>query len=185
VGEPPDVEIELAAIKEQVREKLNQVPVQKIVTGLVTLLVVGMALYLLFGPSEKLEGPAQAAGQALADNDLASLKSIAASGTADDVARWFAEVHARLADSRENWTGKEEAVEVGIGPGDPAKRKGSAVIKIHPVFGLGLDTSLADPAAATASAAAPFEVETAWTLNRWGHWKLDGRETYALAHPKQ
>ena len=77
----------------------------------------------------------------------------------------------------------QEVVEVHVAQEDRAARKGSVGVSIHPGGGLGHDVSLADPAAATANASAPVDLVLDWTLDRWGHWKLDGHETYAKAHP--
>jgi hypothetical protein len=183
VGEPPDMEEHFQAIKQQVREKVKTVPVKKIVTWLSVLLVVWVAWRVLFGPRESLESVGKAAAQALADNDPASLRWIAAGGTADDVGRWFEEVSPRLAQARQGWHRKDVVVDVHAHE-DRDQRKGVVGVSIHPgVATGGLDVSLADPSAATASAPSPFEVEMDWTLNRWGRWKLDGHETYAKAHP--
>jgi hypothetical protein len=184
VGEPPDVEAELEELKQKLRQNLKRIPVGKVVAGLAAVVVVGVGLYFLSRPAQRLEGPAEKAGQALADKDLGSLKSIAAAGTADDVGRWFDEVQPRLAQARAGWFGRDEVVEVHLGQVDQARRRGEVAVSIHPAaLGSTRDVSIADPTAATASAAAPLDVEMIWVLDGWGRWKLDGRETYAKAHP--
>ncbi len=88
--------------------------------------------------------------------------------------------HLRLVQARQRWLGgKEEVAESHVGQEDRSQRKGSVMLSIHRVVGTGIDLSLANPAAATASADAPFDVETDWTLSRWGRWQLDGHATYA------
>jgi hypothetical protein len=184
LGKPPDVEVELEALKEKARQKMKEVPIKKIVIGLATLIVLWVAWRVLFGAPDRLEPAAQHAAQALADNDPSTLRGLAASGTADDVGRWFDEVSPQLTTERQKWSTKNEVVEVHVGQEDPAQRKGSVAVSIHPAMASGgLDLSLANPSAATAAADAPFNVGMAWVLNRWGHWKLDGRATYAMAHP--
>jgi hypothetical protein len=184
IGDPPDVEEKVEALKQKVREKAEKVPVKKIIIGLSVLLVAWVAWRVLFGPPERLESVAKEAAQALADNDPASLRGFAEKGTDDDVVRWFDVVSPQLANARQRWTSKDEVVEVHVAKEDRDQRKGVVGLSIHPgVATGGLDVSLANPAAATAGAAAPVDVETNWVLNRWGHWKLDGRETYAKVHP--
>jgi len=184
VGAPPDPEEQFQALKEKAQQKIKEVPVKKIVTGLSALIAVWLVWRLLFGAPEPLEQAAREAAQALANNDQASLRWIAVPGTAEDVDRWFDETSRRLAETRAKWHGKDEVVEVHVGQEDRAQRKGAVAVSIHPgVVSGGLDTSLADPSAATAGADPPFDVEMDWVLGRWGRWKLDGRETYAKAHP--
>jgi hypothetical protein len=184
VGEPPSVEEDVAQLKQNIQQFLASIPVGRIAGGLAAFAVVCLALYFLLGPSQKIDGPAERAARALADNDVASLKSLAASGTADDVARWYDAVHPRLLQARKNWHGRDEDVEVHVGQVDRARRSGSVVLSIHAAaLGSSRDVSIADPSVATAAAAGSFDVETVWTLNGWGHWKLDGRETYARTQP--
>jgi len=184
IGEPPPVEEEVARLKQELQERMRRVPVGRIAAGLGALIVVCWGLYYLMGPTPRIEGPAEKAARALAADDLAYLKSIAASGTADDLVRWYEEVHSRLLRARENWHGRDEIAEVHVGQVDPAQGKGSVEVSVHPAaIGSTRDVSIADPAAATAAAATPFEVETVWVLDRWGHWRLDGHETYARARP--
>lgn len=184
VGEPPDVDQELEQIKRKLRQNLKRVPVGRVVAGLAASVVVVVGLYYLLGPARRLEGPAEKAGRALAAKDLGALESIAAPGTAADVARWFAEVHPRLVDARAGWFAREEVVEIRIGREDPARREGTVVVSIHPpALGSNRDVSIADPTAATAAPVTPFDVEMVWTLDGWSRWKLDGRETYAKVRP--
>jgi hypothetical protein len=186
IGDPPSIDVHLDEAKQKLREAMEKAkgPAKKVVAGVSALVVVWLAWYVFFGPADRLESSAKKAGAALAANDLSSLKAMAAPGTADDVGRWFDEVHGRLAGVRGRWHGgKDEAVEVHVGQEDPTQHKGSAGISIHPALAGGLDVSLANPSAATAGADAPFDVETHWALDRWGHWKLDGRETYAKVQP--
>jgi len=181
VGAPPIPDDELEELKQKVQQKLRQLPVGRIVAGLAAFLVVGFFLYSWFGPAESLKGAAEVAGRAFAEDDVATLRSLAAPGTAEDVARWFNESRPRLVKERERWFG-DEVVEVHVAEEDTERGKGAVGISIHPGSAGGRDVSLSDPAAATASAAAPFQLDTAWTLGGWGRWKLDGRETYARIH---
>jgi hypothetical protein len=184
LGDPPDVEEEFQALKQKLRQKVEEIPVKKVVAGLAGLFVVWLAWSFLFGPGQHLSQAAEAAAQALAENNPSYLKSIAAPGTADDVGRWFDEVYPRLVQSRKNWNSKEEAVEVSVVQEDPAQHKGAVGVSIHPIMGSARDVSLADPSAALAGAPVPLDVVLNWTLSRWGGWKLDGHETYAKIHPE-
>jgi len=183
VGEPPDIELQVQDLKQEALERLATIPIRAIAGGLAALVVIWLAWYSFFGPADRLEDAAEKAAHALAAKDRDYLESIAEPGTAADIDRWFDEVEARLAQTRGSWHGgKEEVVEVHVGQEDPSGRTGAVAITIHPGMATNLDVSLANPSAATASQDAPFDVETAWRLSRWGHWRLDGRETYALPH---
>ena len=136
------------------------------------------------GLAQRLDAVGKKAAQALAENDVNYFKSVAASGTEDDVSRWFDAVHSRLVQARERWHGgKEEVVESDVGQEDRGQNKGAITLSIHRTLGPGIDLSLADPSAATAPIDAPFEVDTEWTVGRWGRWQLDGRATYAKVRP--
>src|SRR5690606_33671626 len=115
--------------------------------------------------------------RALAEGDRDALRSLAAPGTAEDVGRWYDTVHPQLEQVRQGWFGRPEDATATVVGQDPAEGRGLVGITIRPATLGGRDVSLADPAAATASAAMPFVADTAWTLNRWGNWKLDGRAT--------
>jgi hypothetical protein len=184
VGEPPTIESELAESKQKLQEAMERVPLKPILKGVIALLGVLIVGDMLFGPAERLDHAGEKAAHALAENDASYLKSIAVSGTADDVGRWFDVVYPRLVEARQRWQGgKEEVVESHVGQEDKAQRKGSVTISIHRVLAGGLDLSLANPSAATASADSPADVDTEWTLSRWGRWQLDGRATLAKVQP--
>jgi hypothetical protein len=184
VGEPPTIEHELAESKQKLEETLKRIPVkQALVAGpaAVAVLIVG---YLFFGPAQRLDRAGDKAAHALAENNPAYFQSIAVPGTSDDVSRWFDMVHARLVEARQRWHGgRDEVVESHVGQEGKDQHKGSVTLSVHRVLGPGLDTSLADPAAAAAGADAPFDVETDWTLSSWGRWQLDGHATYAKVRP--
>ena len=188
VGEPPTIESELAESKQKLQAMLEQlreqVPVKKVVAGVAAVAIVLIAGYMLFGPSERLDRAGEKAARALADNNASYFKSVAAPGTGDDLVRWFDTAYPRLVKARERWLGgKEEVVESHVGQEDREQHKGSVTLLIHRIVGSGIDLSLANPAAATASADTPFEVDTEWTLSRWGHWQLDGHATLAKIQP--
>ncbi|SIO65046.1 hypothetical protein SAMN05444166_7550 [Singulisphaera sp. GP187] len=183
VGKPPDMEERYRELKQEVRQLAGQFPLQKVGAGLALLLTLVLGLYYLFGAAERLERVAEAAAQALAGDDPAALASLAASGTTDDLRRWYDAVHPRLVQLRAQWGAKAETVEVHVGQEDPVQQKGSVGISINPASTGARDVSLADPSKATAGAAMPFGELTDWTLTRWGGWKLDGRATYARIAP--
>ncbi len=184
VGEPPSIEADLEEAKQKFQEGLSKVPVKKIASWAAVVVLAYLGWWTFFGPADSLEATARQAASALAAGDVNALKSMAAPGTADDLVRWYDSTHSRLDQNRQRWHGgKDEAVEIHVSQEDAAGHKGAAGITIHPALAGGLDTSLADPAAATASADSPFDAETQWTLNRWGHWKLDGSATYAKVRP--
>jgi hypothetical protein len=184
VGEPP-LEDEYAKVKEQVRGWLAQVPVKKVAMGLAAVVILWMGLSYLLRPADRLEPAALEAAQAFAGDDLTTLKSMAVPGTAADLALWFAEVHPWLIRAREKWRGMTEVVEAHVTIEDRREKKGIAGLSIHMGFGTNLNVGLADPSLATAGAPPQVDLETYWTLNRWGHWKLDGRETYARVKGSQ
>jgi ribosomal protein S27AE len=183
IGDPPDVDKLYQEWKRDARQRAAQIPLRKVFTGLAVLLILGLAWNLLFGPAERLDRVAEKAAQALASGDPDALTSLAAPGTEDDVRRWYDTVHPQLVRLREQWRGKAEAVEIHVAQEDREQHKGAVGVSIHPVFSGARDTSLADPANATASVSTAFEGGIDWTLTRWGRWKLDGRATAAKVLP--
>jgi hypothetical protein len=190
VGEPrgverelEEVERELEELKQTLRHLRERIPVKRIVAGLAAVLVVGVSVSYLFGPAERLDRAAERAARAIAADDEDYLESIAAPGTAAEVARWFATAHRRLVRERARWYGPAEVIEVHVAEEDRSQRRGVVGVSIHPGVGTALDVSLADPAAATASAPAPFNLETVWTRSWWGRWLLDVRDTKARSQP--
>ncbi len=184
VGNPPDMEQELARLKQEVREKWQRVPLRKILGGLAALVVVYLVISFVFRPASTLDRPAEKAGQALVDNDLAYLQSIAAKGTADDLARWFESIQPTLEMHRASWHGRPEKVDVHLGEEDPDERRKTVVLSIHPAGPSSVrDVTLADPTIAMAPADGTFALVLVWTRSRWGGWKLDGTETYTKTQP--
>jgi hypothetical protein len=190
VGEPrgvdhelEDVDRDLEELKQKLRDLRKRIPLKRIVAGLAAVLLVGVSVFYLFGPAERLDRAAERAARAFAENDEGYLESIAAPGTAADVARWFAAAHSRLVQRRARWYGRAEVVEVHVAAGDPSQGRTLVGVSIHPGGATALDVSLADPAAATAPAADPLNFKTVWTRSRWGRWMLDGRDTNARSGP--
>ncbi len=183
IGGPPDVDAQFQELKREIRQKVEGFPARKVVTVSATLLVLGLGLYQLFGPAERLDSVAEKAARAIADNDSRTLESLAAPGTADDLRRWYEAVRPRLAQLRQGWGGKTEAVEAHVAQEDRDQHKGAVGVSIHPVMNGARDVSLADPSVATAGAETTFDEATDWTLTRWGRWKIDGRATVARISP--
>jgi len=187
VGNPPDVGQEVERKIQEIRQTLDprraleRVQKGRAVAIVATLLVLGLGGYVLFGPSRSLSEAAERAARAFADDDRSSLRAMAASGTAEDVDRWAAELYPRYVRERDRWPAKPVFEVQGVTEvGD--HRKGSAEVSIHPGVASGLDVSLANSEAATASAPTPLILRTAWTRDWRGRWRLDGRETYAKAN---
>ena len=184
VGEPRGVDRELEEadrqleeLKQKLRDLLERIPVKRIVAGLAAVLVVGVSVSYLFGPAERLDRAAERAARAVAEDDEDYLESIAAPGTAAEVDRWFAAARRQLIRQRARWYGPAEVIEVHVNKKDESHGRGGVGVSIHPGVRTALDVSLADPTAATASAPAPFNLETVWTRSWWGRWMLDGRNT--------
>jgi hypothetical protein len=178
VGEPI-AEDEFEKVKKQVREKLTQVPVKKVVIGLAALALIWLGVSYLFQPADQLGQAAELAARAFAGDDLDTLKSLAVPNTVADLTLWFREVHPWLVQARQKWQGKTEVVEAHVVKEDRQEGKGVAGLSLHTGLGTARDLGLANPTEATATAPPRVDVETQWTLDEWGHWKLDGQETYA------
>jgi hypothetical protein len=184
VGEPrgvdpelEDVDRQLEELKQKLRDLLERIPVKRIVAGLAAVLVIGVSVSYLFGPAERLDRAAEQAARAVAADDEDYLESIAAPGTAAEVDRWFAAAHRQLVRQRARWYGPAEVIEVQVNKNDQSHGREVVGVSIHPGVRTALDVSLADGAAATASAASPFNVETVWTRGWCGRWLLDGHDT--------
>jgi hypothetical protein len=182
IGEPPDAVAELEELKQKIRQKVKRFPVGRVVAVAAAVVVAWVVLSTFFGPTERLDRVAERAAQAIADNDPAYLESIAAPDTAEDVARWFDAVHPKLVQERQRWSSLDEAVDVHVTKEDKAQHTGVVGISIHPAPGPTRIMALSSPDV-TVAPTVPFDVETSWTLDRWGRWKLDGRATYAKARP--
>jgi hypothetical protein len=181
VGAPRGVDRELDRELEGLKRKLRvlgkRIPVKRIVAGLAAVVVVGLSVSYLFAPAERLDRAAERAARAFAADDEDYLESIAAPGTDAEVARWFAAAHRRLVQQRARWYAPSEVIEVRVAKVDRSRGRGVVGVSIHPGARTALDVALANPAAATASAPSPFNLETVWTRSRWGRWMLDGHDT--------
>jgi hypothetical protein len=173
-----DLERNLQELKQKFRDLWRRIPVKRIVA----VLVVGVSLMYLFRPAERLDRAAQRAAQALAHDDEHYVESIAAPGTAADVARWFNAAHRRLVQQRARWYEPTEVIEVHVMEEDRSHGRGLVGVSIHPGVGTAQDVTLANPAAATAGASSPFNFETVWTRSWWGRWMLNGRDTNVRSH---
>jgi hypothetical protein len=187
VGEPRQLDDPIEELKQEFKKRASEFPLRKVVIGLAVFLVVVMVAYNLFGPAEQLGPVAEKAAKALADGDPDTLISLAAPDTTDDTRRWYETVHPQLSEYRQHWVGKTEIVQARVERENLDQNKGSVIVSIHPDFSGARDTSLADGANSTASAAssAACETLTDWTLTRWGRWKLDGRATFERVHRAQ
>lgn len=184
VGNPPDPEQDFVRLKQEVREKIERIPVKKVVGGLVAVILIYLTFSFVMRPAPTLERPAEKAGQALLNEDLSYLQSIAASGTDEDVTRWYESIQPQLNQFRSTWDGRDEAVDVHVDESDEDKTQRRVVISIHPAGPSSVrDISLADPSVASAPAAGSFDVLMVWTRSRWGGWNLDGQETYSTIQP--
>jgi len=181
--EVEDVEREVEELKRKLRDLREHIPVKRIVASLAAVIVVGVSASCLFGPAERLDRAAERAARAFAEDDEAYLESIAAPGTTADIARWFAATHRRLVQQRARWYAPAEVIEVHVAQEDRSQGRGVVGVSIHPGLRTALDVSLANPAAATAPAPAPFNLETVWTRSWRGRWMLDGRDTKVISHP--
>jgi hypothetical protein len=177
VGEPPDVgESAFQEMKQALRHAVERIPTGRIVAWLAGFLVVAAGVYFLVRPGERLEQAAERLARALSEGDQAYVQSVAAPGTGEEAARWYAEVRLRLAQERAHWYAQGEVI-TAHAEEDRARRTGTAGISIHPAASSGLDMSLANPTAATDAAPESFDVQTQWVRNIWGGWRLDGRAT--------
>lgn len=186
VGDPPDVG---AGVERKLLEIRRSLDPHRAIEGVrkrrglvvaAVFLVVALCGYALLGSGKGLDRAAEDAAKALAAEDRSALRGIAASGTAEDVDRWFDETYPRLDRERRSWPAKP-IIRVQAVHEERETRKGAADVVIQPGVASGLDVSLANAEAATAPAAQPMVLHLAWVKNWWGRWRLDGRETLARA----
>ncbi len=183
IGPPPDVELEVEALKQQFWQALEHYKVKKVAIGLVALLALGWFVSYLMRPSDALKPAAQLAADAFAKDNLGYLKSIAVPGTEDDVRRWYDELHNELIKQRGRWRDKPETIDVAMGKDEMAERKGSTAFSVHPATGNARDVSLARPEEQNAGNFVSVDGMMHWVLSKRGHWELDGRETYERVRP--
>lgn len=183
VGDPPDVEKDVEALKQKVRETVNTFPIRKVVVALGFVVLTWMTVSYLLRGNDPLKPTAERAAKAFAAGDLSDLKSIAAPGTADDLALWYEQMHPLLVTQRGRWHGKNEVVEVGIGAEDQAKRAGFTAFSVHPAAGNARDVSIGNPDQSTEGNVGTFDSRMDWVLNPRGHWELDGHAMYQANRP--
>jgi hypothetical protein len=183
VGDPPDVEQDVEALKQKVRETVSTFPVRKVVGALAFAVLAWMTVSYLLRGADPLKPAAERAAKAFAEGDLSYLKSIAAPETADDLARWYEEAHPILDLQRGRWHGKNEVVEVGIGAEDKAARVGFTAFSVHPATGNARDVSIGNPDQSTEGNVGSFDSRMDWVLSRGGHWELNGRAMYQANRP--
>ena len=135
------------------------------VGGVVATLVLGWFVWGFLKPGpEHLNPIASKAVQAFVDDDLAYLKSIATPESVNDLVKWFDEAHPKLDRARGQWKDKTPLVEFQAVGEDHDRRLGLSQASLRPSSG--------------ESAQAAVDLPMCWTLDKEGHWRLDGGRTY-------
>ena len=184
LGRPPEVgdevERKLVELKQALDPRLvaSKLPTKRAVPVVASLLVLGLAWYVVLGPSAPLEQAAERAARAFAADDRSTLRGLATSDTAEDLDRWADSLYPGFDRERSRWPAKE-VIQVEAAKEDAATGKGTADVLIRPGVASGLDVSLANPEAATASAPTTLLLRMAWVRNWRGRWRLDGKATLA------
>ncbi len=138
-------------------------------------IVFGWGLWhYLSKPAAGLAEDVEKAAMAMAADDLGYLKSISTPESVADTVKWYDAVHPRFVKARKEWGGRSPSADV-MASEDRAGRQGSSEAAIHAPTG----TASASPGAAPGATAMPLNLYMVWSLDDEGHWKLNGKETFA------
>lgn len=169
-----------------IRENFKNVSPKKLAIAAGVLLVAMVAYTLVSSAPESLASRVEITAKRFADDDLAYLKELASSDTADDVVRWFDTVHPKLVKSRESWKTRLADIQVQVVGEDRRQRVGEAQAFIYPsAKGNHSEaiSSAAKEASETGSAVnESVDLHMFWVLDSRGRWRLDGRQTYQMAN---
>jgi len=153
----------------------------KPVLGVLGVLIVGwMAFSIFSAPPESVADRAKTAVEALAHDDLDSLKTYATEKSRDDVIRWYDAAHARLEETRQSWPSKEATVQVVVVEEDVRTHKGEVEAIILPAQAASvIPTASSKPASKKPGASGPLAFHIHWVWSG-SHWWLDGRQSLAV-----
>lgn len=108
------------------------------------------------------------------NNDSGRLKAIATPSTAEFVEEWAEAVRPQLDKLRKKSEGSDISVSIVVIDQNKRKRKG----QVTAFLSSGLGSVVAAQSTSTGGRPQPpLELPIFWILDRWGHWRLDGRQT--------
>jgi hypothetical protein len=150
--------------------------------GLAVLVVGGGMFLFLSSPGPNLADRTRELAQRFAQDDLAYLKEVATTDTADDAVRWFDRVHPVLMKTREQWKTKDADVQVMVAGEDARMRTGEAHAYLYPARAethrAKVQGELGQVDTSNLPAAPPVDLHLFWIKDGSGKWRLDGRMTY-------
>jgi hypothetical protein len=168
------------------RENIKDISPKKLAIAAGVLLVAMVGYTFLTAAPESLAIRASITAEKFAADDLAYLKNIASSGTADDVVRWFDAVHPKLVKSREGWKTTLADVQVQVIGEDRRQRVGEAQAFIYPgtkaTHSESISSAAKEASEVSSTVNQSVDLHMFWTLDSSGKWRLDGRQTFQMAN---
>jgi len=164
------------------KDSLPVVSSKQLMIGLAALVVGGGIFLFVSRPGVTLADRTKELAQRFAQDDLAYLKEVATSDTADDAVRWFDRVHPVLMKNREQWKTKDADVQVMVAGEDARNRTGEAHAYLYPAkastHSAKVQGQLVEVDPTNQPAAPPVDLHLFWIRDGSGKWRLDGRMTY-------
>jgi len=146
----------------------------------VILLTAGL-WYLLHRRPETLHDRVTKVAEAAVQGDLQTVRQMAASGTTDDVTKWYQSVRDRCESFRQNLGTNKLTVAVEVRQEDEQKGSAETVARLESAEELTRKGfSLPDPSIVSAPPMQPVSIPMCWKSEGWSGWKLDGKRSLEL-----
>ncbi|WP_422924937.1 hypothetical protein [Singulisphaera sp. PoT] len=162
------------------REILKTASPKQLGIAAAVIVVLGIGWTLMNAAPENLTDVTNLAATQFTADDLDSVKAVASSGTAEDVARWYEAVHPRLVKARERWKTNTTHLTVVVMSQDDEKRVGESRAFVYPGPATPAPTTDSSGAASDGSSIQPLELIMHWTLEG-SRWRLNGKQTAQTA----
>ncbi len=145
--------------------------------------IAGLGYYFLVGGSpDILSVKAQDAANALAADDVSTLKGFALSRTRDDVGRWCDSFKTRVADIRKASPNHQLLASIFVTEENHSSQRGEVLMLFAPATGSTRDKAIASEAGQPSQADKNLtQVMTFWVLDR-GSWRMDGSKMVQSSH---
>jgi hypothetical protein len=196
---------ELTDFGENLRKlrEYNFLQPKPIAAGVGILVFFWLVNYLFFGPAASIADATKKLADSIVAENANYASSLITDDSRDNLTQWYDAVHLKLETARKAWPTKEATVLVVVIEEDPRAGKGETEVFISPAGGGGAAAAPPppppppagnfgsygyDPKAATAKPAAasgppvggPVSFHLVWVWTG-GRWRLDARQSHALA----
>jgi len=171
----PDRAVEVDQWFERISKTVFSTRALLVVVGLIVLMVGSW----IWPSGETLEDRVRKVGYAAYDGDTKTLQSLAASGTEEDVIKWYEGVRAELQGLKTSLGPMPPSVEVVVKEQDADKGVAQAVARISTEQELSRrGAHLPDPTLSIVSGVKTVELPMTFDSSSWGGWRIDGKRTF-------